>query len=223
MIYKYRKSEPRWINFENKTGEKGAGGMENNGAKGHAFAHFENGEEKELCCNELEKDVEILPKTVGTGRFLGASVSILPDEKQYGDIWWGEGEVKVYLDGDRDYPTLAGTGTEDYIGSAWELGEFINRTQGCTCKNGLQASFYRFHIDDEINFSDDIRVTLQAMGGGGADNVRKAKESGAACAIVSCDDGELHGVYKTDITDYKGYTNFYRQDRYRTVAYFYKK
>ena len=30
----------------------------------------------------------------------------------------------------------------------------------CTCKNGLQASFYRFHIDDEINFSDDIRVTL---------------------------------------------------------------
>ncbi len=72
----------------------------------------------------------------------------------------------MYLDGDRDYPTLAGTGTEDYIGSAWELGEFINRTQGCTCKNGLQASFYRFHIDDEINFSDDIRVTLQAMGGG---------------------------------------------------------
>lgn len=347
MIYKYRKSEPRWINFENKTGEKGAGGMENNGAKGHAFEHFENGEEKELCCfsgsgivrriwltvsdrspealqgiiikmfcdgaeapqvecplgdffcmglgimkpfencffstaegrsfccfipmpfkkscritlynatgkyinnlfydinitlepidsddmyfyalfqdinpNELEKEVEILPKTVGTGRFLGASVSILPDEKQYGDIWWGEGEVKVYLDGDRDYPTLAGTGTEDYIGSAWELGEFINRTQGCTCKNGLQASFYRFHIDDEINFSDDIRVTLQAMGGGDADNVRKAEESGAACTIVSYDDGELHGVYKTDITDYKGYTNFYRQDRYRTVAYFYKK
>lgn len=53
--------------------------------------------------------------------------------------------------------------------------------------------------------------------------MRKAKESGAACAIVSYDDGELHGVYKTDITDYKGYTNFYRQDRYRTVAYFYKK
>ena len=87
----------------------------------------------------------------------------------------------------------------------------------------MQASFYRFHIDDEINFSDDIRVTLQAMDGGGADNVRKVKESGAACAIVSYDDGELHGVYKTDITDYKGYTNFYRRDRYRTVAYFYKK
>ena len=34
--------------------------------------------------------------------------------------------------------------------------------------------------------------------------------------------GELHGVYKTDITDYNGYTNFYRQDRYRTVAYFIK-
>lgn len=50
MIYKYRKSEPRRIYFENKTGEKGAGGMENHGAKGHAFEHFENGEEKELCC-----------------------------------------------------------------------------------------------------------------------------------------------------------------------------
>ena len=53
--------------------------------------------------------------------------------------------------------------------------------------------------------------------------MHKAEESGAACAIVSYDDGELHGVYKTDITDYNGYTNFYRQDRYRTVAYFYKK
>ena len=61
------------------------------------------------------------------------------------------------------------------------------------------------------------------MGCGGADKVHKAEESGAACTIVSYDDGELHVVYKTDITDYNGYTNFYRQDRYRTVAYFYKK
>ena len=52
--------------------------------------------------------------------------------------------------------------------------------------------------------------------------MRKAEESVAACTIVSYDDGELHGVYKTDITDYNGYTNFYRQDRYRTVAYFIK-
>ena len=49
MIYKYVKSEPRWINFENIKGEKGGGGKENNGAKGHAWEHFYQGEEKVLC------------------------------------------------------------------------------------------------------------------------------------------------------------------------------
>lgn len=49
MLYKYENSEPRWINFENPNGEKGRGGIENNGAKGHAWEHFASGEEKVLC------------------------------------------------------------------------------------------------------------------------------------------------------------------------------
>ena len=106
--------------------------------------------------NELEKEVEILPEIKGKGRFLGCNIAIIPNEEVYKDIWWGEGEVKIYLDGDTDYPTLVGTGTEDYIGLAWELGEFINRTRGCVSKEGLAALFYRFHVGDKIYFKNDI-------------------------------------------------------------------
>ena len=35
--------------------------------------------------------------------------------------WWGEGEVKFYLDGDAEFPTICGTGTEDYFGGAWNF------------------------------------------------------------------------------------------------------
>ena len=48
-VFEFRKSEPRWINFENHTGEKGKGGMENNGGKGHPCEIFNAGEEKVLC------------------------------------------------------------------------------------------------------------------------------------------------------------------------------
>ena len=60
----------------------------------------------------LAQDFQILPRVTGSGRFLGCNVGVIADEA-YGDTWWGEGEVKVYLDGDTDHPTMAGTGTED--------------------------------------------------------------------------------------------------------------
>ena len=49
MIYQFKDDETRWINFENPKGERGRGGMENNGAKGHAFERLLSGEEKVLC------------------------------------------------------------------------------------------------------------------------------------------------------------------------------
>jgi Protein of unknown function (DUF2961) len=93
--------------------------------------------------------------------------------------WWGEGEVKFYLDGDADLPTICGTGTEDYFGGAWN---FDVPGQGYTSyttpylglhqilrPDGLYRSqqrfgMYRWHLPDPIRFSENLRVTVQALG-----------------------------------------------------------
>lgn len=348
VLYRFCGSEPRWINFENPTGERGKGGLENQGAKGHAWEHFASGEEKMLCdfsgfgiirriwitlsdrspevlqnvwlkmfwdhsaepqvsaplgdffcmglgvmrgfenrffstaegrsfscvlpmpfrrharitlhnasgkdinnlfydinltleplgqddmyfCaefhetgrNALCENVIILRKDRCAGRFLGANIAVIPDEARYPGLWWGEGEVKLFIGGDDAFPTLVGTGAEDYVGSAWELGEFINDCQGCVTRVGNAVSMYRFHVDDPIFFTRGIRAEIQTMGGGAWEKVRAAVESGAPCVPVSYDDGDFHGVYKSaDRADLKGYVNFFRQDHYRTVAYYYAK
>jgi len=93
--------------------------------------------------------------------------------------WWGEGEIKFYLDGDLEWPTLCGTGTEDYFGGAWnfehpkgEYGIFSGPFQGLPQvikPDGLYQSqqrfgMYRWHIMDPIRFQEDLRVTIQALG-----------------------------------------------------------
>ncbi|MBN1881713.1 MAG: DUF2961 domain-containing protein [Deltaproteobacteria bacterium] len=114
----------------------------------------------------FQQDFEILPKIEGKGRYLGAQIGLILDTKKYGTAWWGEGEAKIYLDGDTDYPTLCGTGNEDYIGSAFNLWSFVNLYQGCALadEENMQYSFYRLHIPDPVYFYEDIRVTLQQMG-----------------------------------------------------------
>jgi len=95
--------------------------------------------------------------------------------------WWGEGEIKFYLDGDREFPTIAGTGTEDYFCGSYDfdLGkehggyrEFAGPYTGLSHvirPDGLYASqtrfsMYRWHIMDPIRFEQDLRVTIQAIG-----------------------------------------------------------
>lgn len=93
--------------------------------------------------------------------------------------WWGEGEIKFYLDGDKDFPTICGTGTEDYFGGAWnfehprgEYGVFTTPFLGLcqvTRPDGLYRSqqrfgMYRWHVMDPIRFDEDLRVTIQALG-----------------------------------------------------------
>jgi len=93
--------------------------------------------------------------------------------------WWGEGEVKFYLDGDTDWPTICGTGTEDYFGGAWdfqhpkgEYGVFSSPFSGLPQvikPDGLYRSqqrfgMYRWHIMDPVRFQHDLRVTIQALG-----------------------------------------------------------
>jgi hypothetical protein len=108
----------------------------------------------------LGHDFRILPRVEGRGRFLGASVTVLTNPA-YRDAWWGEGEVKIYLDGDRGQASLVGTGTEDYIGTAWGQGAYINRFQGApiaTWEGGGRWTFYRFHIPDPIFFASGIKI-----------------------------------------------------------------
>lgn len=93
--------------------------------------------------------------------------------------WWGEGEVKFYLDGDGEHPTICGTGTEDYFGGAWNFEEppgtymtfstpFLGLHQHVTgdgqTKQGRRFGMYRWHIPDPVRFEKDFRATIQALG-----------------------------------------------------------
>lgn len=93
--------------------------------------------------------------------------------------WWGEGEIKFYMDGDREYPTICGTGTEDYFGGAWNFEEppgtyktystpYLGLHQHVSgdgqTKQGRRFGMYRWHIMDPIRFEKDLRVTMQALG-----------------------------------------------------------
>jgi hypothetical protein len=93
--------------------------------------------------------------------------------------WWGEGEVKFYLDGDTEFPTIADNGTEDYFGGAWCFYQnpktrveqtFSFPYSGCPLARNddpeapRRFSLYRWHVLDSIGFSQDLRVTVQALG-----------------------------------------------------------
>ena len=112
----------------------------------------------------LGEDYELLA-TRGRGVWLGA---VIGARALYREAWWGEGEMKFYMDGDTTHPTVCGTGTEDYMGSAWGLQEVATPFQGAPLvdrTNGLY-SLYRFHGRDPVYFQDSLRVTIQQIGYG---------------------------------------------------------
>lgn len=181
----------------------------------------------------LGRDFRVLPRVEGRGRFLGASVTVLTNPV-YRDAWWGEGEVKIFLDGDRDLASLVGTGTEDYIGTAWGQGAYINRFQGAPIANwagGGRWTFYRFHVPDPIFFASDIEVRLQQMGGARKNVVLDLQRAGAPLIPVTIDPGSRTNFQQlltrqpqvplSDPSLPDGHTNFYRSDDVSAVAYFY--
>jgi hypothetical protein len=94
--------------------------------------------------------------------------------------WWGEGEIKFYLDGDDAYPTICGTGTEDYFCGSYnfenretkQYQEFTTPYAGLhqvirpdgVYRSQTRFGLYRWHIADPIRFQQDLRVTIQALG-----------------------------------------------------------
>jgi Protein of unknown function (DUF2961) len=94
--------------------------------------------------------------------------------------WWGEGEIKFFLDGDGEFPTICGTGTEDYFCGSYnfenkatkQYQEFTTPYAGLSQvirPDGVYHSqtrfgMYRWHIADPVRFQKDLRVTIQALG-----------------------------------------------------------
>ena len=130
-------------------------------AAGYLHAHW-----RRESPTKLLEDYTILPQVGGRGRFLGCNVGVMADKGTYYRSWWGEGEVKVFLDGDTANPTLCGTGTEDYIGTGWGQGQYAGLYQGCHVADHEQYHycFYRLHVPDPVWFQQACRVTLQQIG-----------------------------------------------------------
>lgn len=112
-------------------------------------------------------DFEFMPLREGRGRFLGTVFGVLPLEQH----WWGEGEAKFYLDGDGEWPTLVGTGAEDYVGLAWNVQQTTFAVHGASMvlRSSAQhmagpVSMYRWHVHDPIIWHRSIRASIQQIG-----------------------------------------------------------
>ena len=110
----------------------------------------------------------------GWGQYVGTYMAW----ESHSSGWWGEGEIKFYIDGDTNFPTICGTGTEDYFCGSYNFtvnGQYIPFTTPYSGMpqvlkpDGLNQSqqrfgLYRWHIMDPIRFEKDLKVTIQALG-----------------------------------------------------------
>ena len=120
-----------------------------------------------------KEDYTILDNISGKGQYVGTYM--LWGSNNSG--WWGEGEIKFFMDGDKEFPTICGTGTEDYFCGSYCFEEGkgyleystpfaglprVSRADGFY-KSQQRFSMYRWHICDPIYFNEDIKVTIQAL------------------------------------------------------------
>jgi hypothetical protein len=117
----------------------------------------------------------LLDGTQGQGHYVGTYIAWGVNNSG----WWGEGEIKFYMDGDDAWPTICGTGTEDYFGGAWCFERVEGRYETYATpflglpqiirpqddrRSQMRYGMYRWHIMDPIRFQQDLRVTIQALG-----------------------------------------------------------
>ena len=108
-----------------------------------------------------KKDFELLPQRNNKGRFIGSVIGVRNLHPQQ---WWGEGEVKVYMDGDKRFPTIVGTGSEDYVGLSWGIQQTPFLYNGCSLNQKNFVSMYRWHLPDPIAWQKEARITIQQIG-----------------------------------------------------------
>ncbi len=131
----------------------------------------------------LKTDYVLLDSIKGKGQYVGTYMAW----GVHNNGWWGEGEIKFFMDGDTDYPTICGTGTEDYFCGSYDFDtrrknsagvEEVNYTEFSTPYTGLHQvikgdghysiaqrfGLYRWHITDPIRFENSLKVTIQALG-----------------------------------------------------------
>ncbi len=121
-------------------------------------------------------DYTILDGVQGQGHFVGVYMAWGVNNSG----WWGEGEIKFFIDGDDQWPTICGTGTEDYFCGSYnfenketkQYQEFSTAYAGLhqvlrpdgVYRSQMRFGMYRWHITDPIRFQQDLRVTIQALG-----------------------------------------------------------
>lgn len=134
---------------------------------------------------ELGKDYVIVDGVSGIGRYVGTYIALSTLQR----YWWGEGEVKFYIDGDREFPTICGTGMEDYFGGSWSFTKRGDAKMKEHCYSSLylgypyysrhdmsvtnpyhnddcppMRGFYRWHMTDPVFFEESLKVTVQQIG-----------------------------------------------------------
>lgn len=120
----------------------------------------------------LKQDFEILPKRTGKGRFIGTVLGIRSTDPN----WWGEGEIKIFMDGDTEFPTICGTGSEDYVCLSYGMQQTPFMYHGCSWNKDGFISMYRWHLPDPVYWDNECRITIQQIGWSG----EKRKETGYA-------------------------------------------
>jgi hypothetical protein len=127
--------------------------------------------------------VTLLDSVRGKGQYVGTYLAW----GVHNNGWWGEGEIKFYMDGDKDWPTICGTGTEDYFCGSYDFDTHTRNASGVNESHYTEFSspysglaqvikgdghydvaqrfgLYRWHIADPIRFDKNLRVTIQALG-----------------------------------------------------------
>ncbi len=124
--------------------------------------------------NEYKQPYTIVDGIKGKGQYVGTYMAWQVNNNG----WWGEGEIKFFMDGDKDFPTICGTGTEDYFCGSYNFDRNGQYTEFSTPYAGLHQvirpdgtykanqrfGLYRWHITDPIRFEKDLKVTIQDLG-----------------------------------------------------------
>lgn len=119
-------------------------------------------------------DFTLIDGIKGKGHYVGVYVAL----GVHNNGWWGEGEIKFFIDDDKQYPTICGTGTEDYFCGSYNFDREGRFTPFCTPYAGLcqvirpdgtyrsqeRFGMYRWHIMDPVRFEKNLKVTLQDLG-----------------------------------------------------------